>query len=153
MPILKSNVTDARPRINAEAESEKKLFTANVAKGFVELRRGATKGSLLRIKYGEIAELSGLIEEIAGLLDDNQYTTTESLSDDYQPGEAKYVPANPRGPRTPSESGVVSAATQGVGTGEVHQEQELASKPADLEGEAADGTVAQPQPDDSNPFE
>lgn len=122
MPINKANVRDARPQINAEGESEKKLFSAEVSKGSINLKRGDGRQPSFALKYQEVKELTDFLGELSELLEKNQYQPAGSLEDGYVAGSARHTPT-PRASTTaaaaaqvPSESGVVSAATQGTGT-------------------------------------
>lgn len=184
MPIKNSKVKDARPAITAEAESEKGLFTANVTKGSLFLQRGTnSRQPSFALKYEEVRELAELLTEIEDLLGKNQYDPKGSLEDGYEAGSARHT-ATPRAGtvaqqavsattptidgQVPSESGVVSAATQGTGTPagtENAIEPELASGAeaqtakhlAETESTTADvPQVSQPQqtttPSDDNPF-
>jgi hypothetical protein len=180
MPIKNSKIKDARPAIQADAESEKGLFKSDISKGTVRVTRGEGRQPSFAFKYAEVKELSDLLSEIEELLEKNQYDTSESTTkDDYEAGSARYVPENPRGPRpttqsvpgdavtegqVPSESGVVSAATQGTGAAagvENTIEADLASgaesQAAFAEGQSEDEPqVSQPvttnTPSDDNPF-
>lgn len=171
MPIKNSKIRDARPAITADAESEKGLFSANVSKGTVNIKRGTGRVVSFAAKYEEIEELRDLLAEIDELLTKNQYGTGDSLKDGYEAGSARTgqsstavqsqpAPAVVEG-QVPSQSGVVSSATQGTGAAPVQAENtiepELASGAEAQQAQAetpAAATVSQPvtPADPDNPF-
>lgn len=169
MPIKNSKIRDARPAITADAESEKGLFSANVSKGTVNIKRGTGRVVSFAAKYEEIKELRDLLGEIDELLTKNQYGTDDSLKDGYEAGSARTgqsstavqsqpAPAVVEG-QVPSQSGVVSSATQGTGAAPAENtiEPELASgaEAQQAQAEQADAKpVSQPvtPADPDNPF-
>lgn len=144
MPIKSSEIKDARPSIKAEARSEKDLFSADIRKGSINIRRGEGRTPGFALKYGEVQELRDLLTDISQLLDENQYDVSESLSDGYEAGSARYTPANPRGPRTP-------AVTAGDPTTSNETAQAEGTTPAAAVSDANVGTPAQVS-NDEKPF-
>lgn len=174
MPIKNSKIKDARPAITADAESEKGLFSGNVSKGTVNIKRGPGRVVSFALKYEEIGELRDLLGEIDELLTKNQYGTRDSLEDGYEAGSARTQQSSATAVQSkpaeavvegqvPSESGVVSSATQGTGAApqaaENTIEPELASGAEaqaafDAEPSRTEPVVSQPvtPADPDNPF-
>jgi hypothetical protein len=105
MPITSSKIRDARPAINAKAESEKKLFSADISKGTINVKRGEGRQPSFALKYEEVAELKALLTEVDEHLSKNQYGTSDSLKDGYEAGTARYT-----APSRSAAEGVVTAA-------------------------------------------